>query len=212
MEQLQSQLGDISGEGPAPPAHQELATLADGDRVESCYAVRDRSRRPTKRGGEWLALKLADRTATVSAKSWDEVEARFAIAEPGTVVRIVGRNMAKGETMRLYYSPDQPQLGKSVALKANVMEPSGEPLSKGEVAARIVAPSGRAQTIQFTSLGDEWGAFMGQYVSEEPGRHQVTLSCRKPVPRSTPRFSSKAPPRNRSAGPPGPRCSKKLPA
>ena len=91
MEQLQSQLGDISGEGPAPPAHQELATLADGDRVESCYAVRDRSRRPTKRGGEWLALKLADRTATVSAKSWDEVEARFAIAEPGTVVRIVGR-------------------------------------------------------------------------------------------------------------------------
>jgi hypothetical protein len=89
------------------------------------------------------------------------------------------RNMAKGETIRLYYSPDQPQLGKSVALKANVMEPSGEPLAKGDVAARIVAPSGRAQTIQFTSLGDEWGAFMGQYVSEEPGRHQVTLTCKQ---------------------------------
>ena len=47
------------------------------------------------------------------------------------------------------------------------------------MAARIVAPSGRAQTIQFTSLGDEWGAFMGQYVSDEPGQHQVTLSCRQ---------------------------------
>jgi hypothetical protein len=89
------------------------------------------------------------------------------------------RNMAKGETIRLYYSPDQPQLGKSVALKANVMEPGGEPLSKGDVSARIVAPSGRSQTIQFSSLGDEWGAFMGQYISDEPGRHEVTLSCRE---------------------------------
>ena len=99
----------------------------------------------------------------------------------GQVVRWMAyqRNMAKGETIRLYYSPDQPQLGKSVALNANVMELSGEPLSKGDVSARIVAPSGRAQNIQFTSLGDEWGAFMGQYVSEEPGRHQVTLSCRQ---------------------------------
>jgi 3'-5' exoribonuclease len=64
MEQLQSQLGDIATGGFPAPAHQDLATLADGDRVDGCYAVRDRSRRPTKRGGEWLALKLADRTAT----------------------------------------------------------------------------------------------------------------------------------------------------
>jgi hypothetical protein len=99
----------------------------------------------------------------------------------GQVVRWMAyqRNMAKGETVRLYYSPDQPQLGKTVVLKANVMEPGGEPLAQGDVAARIVAPSGRAQTIQFTSLGDEWGAFMGQYVSEEPGQHKVTLSCRQ---------------------------------
>ncbi len=99
----------------------------------------------------------------------------------GQVVRWMAyqRNMAKGETMRLYYSPDQPQLGKTVMLKANVMERSGEPLSKGDVAARITAPSGRVQTIQFTSLNDEWGAFTGQYVSDEPGQHHVTLSCRQ---------------------------------
>ena len=98
----------------------------------------------------------------------------------GQVVRWMAyqRNMAKGETMRLYYSPDQPQLGKTVTLKANVMEPAGEPLAKGDVAARITAPSGRTQTIQFTSLSDEWGAFTGQYVSDEPGQHEVTLSCR----------------------------------
>jgi hypothetical protein len=99
----------------------------------------------------------------------------------GQVVRWMAyqRNMAKGETMRLYYSPDQPQLGKSVTLKANVMETSGEPLAKGDVAARITAPSGRTQTIQLNSLSDEWGAFTGQYVSDEPGQHKVALSCRQ---------------------------------
>jgi uncharacterized membrane protein len=99
----------------------------------------------------------------------------------GQVVRWMAyqRNMAKGETMRLYYSPDQPQLGKSIAFKANVMEPGGEPLTKGDVSARVVAPSGRAQTIQFTSLGDEWGAFAAQYVSDEPGQHKVTLACQQ---------------------------------
>jgi 3'-5' exoribonuclease len=90
MDPLQSELGELPADGPAP-AHQDLRGLADGDRVESSYAVRDRSRRPTKRGGEWLRLVLADRTATVVAKSWDEVEQRFAIAEPATVVRIAGR-------------------------------------------------------------------------------------------------------------------------
>jgi hypothetical protein len=99
----------------------------------------------------------------------------------GQVVRWMAyqRNMAKGETMRLYYSPDRPQLGKSVMLKANVMERSGEPLAKGDVIARITAPSDRAQTIQFQSLNDEWGAFTGQYVSDEPGQHRVTLSCKQ---------------------------------
>ena len=42
----------------------------------------------------------------------------------GQVVRWMAyqRNMAKGETMRLYYVPDQPQLNQMLALHANVME------------------------------------------------------------------------------------------
>ncbi|MEZ5061859.1 MAG: HD domain-containing protein [Solirubrobacterales bacterium] len=97
MEAQQAKLGEAPQVAPAPepeaatPAHLELATLGDGDRVEGHYIVRDRSRRPTKRGGEWLALKLSDRSGSVSAKSWDDTEKRFAIAEPGTVVRIRGR-------------------------------------------------------------------------------------------------------------------------
>ncbi len=99
----------------------------------------------------------------------------------GQVVRWMAyqRNMAKGETMRLYYSPDQPQVRQTVALHANVMEKSGEPLSKGDVTARITAPSGKSETVRFTSAGEEWGVFNGRYTPAEPGRHEVLLACKQ---------------------------------
>lgn len=99
----------------------------------------------------------------------------------GQVVRWMAyqRNMAKGETMRMYYSPEQPQVRQTIALSANVMERSGEPLPRGEVAARIVAPSGKAETVRFHSSGDEWGAFAARFTAEEPGRHDVTLTCKE---------------------------------
>jgi hypothetical protein len=89
------------------------------------------------------------------------------------------RNMARGETMRLYYAPDQPQLKQSLALNANVMDRSGEPLATGEVTARVVAPSGRAETIRLSAQGEEWGLFTARYTPQEPGRHEVTLACRQ---------------------------------
>ena len=99
----------------------------------------------------------------------------------GQVVRWMAyqRNMAKGETMRMYYSPEQPQVRQTMALSANVMERSGEPLPHGDVTARIVAPSGEAETVRFTSSGDEWGAFAARYNATEPGHHEVTLSCKQ---------------------------------
>ena len=99
----------------------------------------------------------------------------------GQVVRWMAyqRNMAKGETMRLYYSPEQPLVRQSITLNANVMERTGEPLSKGDVSAHIAAPSGKSETVRFTSTGDEWGAFTGAFVPEEPGQHKVTLTCKQ---------------------------------
>lgn len=99
----------------------------------------------------------------------------------GQVVRWMAyqRNMAKGETMRLYYSPDQPQMRQTLALHANVMETSGEPLSKGDVTARITAPSGKTETVRFTSSGEEWGVFDSRFTTSEPGKHQVTLMCKQ---------------------------------
>ena len=82
----------------------------------------------------------------------------------GQVVRWMAyqRNMAKGETMRLYYVPDQPRVHQVLALHANVMERSGEPLHGGEVTARITAPSGQSELVRFSSAGDEWGEFTGR--------------------------------------------------
>jgi hypothetical protein len=99
----------------------------------------------------------------------------------GQVVRWMAyqRNMVKGETMRLYYSPDQPQVRQTVALHANVMERNGEPLSKGDVTARITAPSGKTETVRFTSTGEEWGVFQARFTANEPGKHAVTLLCKQ---------------------------------
>jgi hypothetical protein len=99
----------------------------------------------------------------------------------GQVVRWMAyqRNMAKGETMRLYFSPDQPQVHQTLALHANVMERNGEPLSKGDVSARITAPSGKAETVRFTTGGDEWGLYNASFTANEPGKHEVTLFCKQ---------------------------------
>jgi len=99
----------------------------------------------------------------------------------GQVVRWMAyqRNMAKGETMRLYYSPDQPLVHQTFALHANVMERNGEPLAKGDVSARITAPSGKTETVRFTSTGEEWGVFNASFTAVEPGKHVVTLLCKQ---------------------------------
>lgn len=99
----------------------------------------------------------------------------------GQVVRWMAyqRNMAEGELMRFYYSPEQPQVRQTVALNANVMEKNGEPLSNGNVTARFVAPSGRTESVKLSSSGAEWGAFAGVYTPTEPGAHEVFLKCKE---------------------------------
>jgi hypothetical protein len=109
------------------------------------------------------------------------VEDRYHYRFWGQVVRWMAyqRNMAKGESMRLYYVPDQPRMNQTLALRANVMERSGEPLHGGDVTARITAPSGRSELVRFVPEGDEWGAFAGRYEPKEAGRHDVLLACKQ---------------------------------
>ena len=99
----------------------------------------------------------------------------------GQVVRWMAyqRNMAKGETMRLFYTPEQPQVRQTLTLNANVMEDSGEPLAAGEVTVRIVAPSGRVENVRLESSGGEWGAFAAPFTPLEAGSHDITMQCKQ---------------------------------
>jgi hypothetical protein len=105
------------------------------------------------------------------------VEDRYHYRFWGQVVRWMAyqRNMATGDSMRFYYSPEQPDVGQTIFLNANVMETSGEPMTEGEVTARITSPSGTAKSIRFESQEGDWGAFQAKFVAQENGLHQVSL-------------------------------------
>ncbi len=98
----------------------------------------------------------------------------------GQVVRWMAyqRNMASGENMRLFYTPDRPKTGEALTLNANVMSATGEPLRDGAVIAQISAPSGKVSSLRLAPAGEEaWGLFTGTFTPEEAGSHQVRLTC-----------------------------------
>lgn len=107
------------------------------------------------------------------------VEDRYHYRFWGQVVRWMAyrRTRLRGELMRAFFLPQQPQVRQTVTFHSIVMQKGGEPLSQGNVTARIVAPSGRSQAIQLNNTGAEWGAFAGVFTPAEPGSHQVTLRC-----------------------------------
>lgn len=109
------------------------------------------------------------------------VEDRYHYRFWGQVVRWMAyrRNIAQGESMRLYYSPERPQVRQTLAINANVMEPSGEPLSVGTVTLRVVQPSKQIETVRLKSTGGEWGEFAGRYTPSQPGQHQLSLFCKE---------------------------------
>ena len=109
------------------------------------------------------------------------VEDKFHYRFWGQVVRWMAyqRNMAKGESMRLYHSPDVPVVRQTVAMQANVLGPGGEPLADGDVFANITSPTGRSTSVRLTSMAGDWGAFAGAFQPTEAGEHKIVLSCRQ---------------------------------
>jgi hypothetical protein len=122
--------------------------------------------------------------ATDGAWRWRKgVEDKYHYRFWGQVVRWMAyrRNMARGERMSLSFAPEQPQLGQTIAIDARVAESSGEPLSRGEVTARITAPSGAVETVRFAPPGGdgEWGVFAATFAPSEPGKHELVLACKE---------------------------------
>lgn len=72
------------------PARVPLRELEDGQRVAGVYAVRERELRRKRNGEPWLRLGLGDASGSVEAVSWDDAEARYALAAPGAAVHVAG--------------------------------------------------------------------------------------------------------------------------
>ena len=87
------------------------------------------------------------------------------------------RQMAQGESMRLFYSPDRPHVDDAVMLNANVNDPLGSPLDKGSVVVQAISPSGKTQTIRLQpGEGDAMGLFTGSFVPKESGNYRLVAS------------------------------------
>jgi hypothetical protein len=87
------------------------------------------------------------------------------------------RNMAKGETMRLFYSPEQPRPGQTVFATANVQATSGEPLMNGQVTLRTESPAGQFEQLRMLSDGGDWGAYAAKFTPMETGTYKLSLQC-----------------------------------
>jgi hypothetical protein len=89
------------------------------------------------------------------------------------------RNMAKGSSMRFFFSPDAPAARQTIAMQANVVGPDGAPLNSGDVIVEIKAPSGQTAAVRLQAAGDDWGAYDGTWQPAEAGEHKVLVKCRQ---------------------------------
>lgn len=67
-----------------------LRELQDGQRVSGVYAVRERELRRKRNGEPWLRLSLGDFSGAAEAVAWDDAEALYAAAAPGSAVHVGG--------------------------------------------------------------------------------------------------------------------------
>jgi 3'-5' exoribonuclease len=75
---------------PTPPERIALRDCEDGQRVRGVYAVRERELRRKRNGEPWLRLSVGDATGTAEAISWEDAEALYALAAPGSPVFVTG--------------------------------------------------------------------------------------------------------------------------
>ncbi|MDE0317961.1 MAG: hypothetical protein OXM61_24030 [Candidatus Poribacteria bacterium] len=87
------------------------------------------------------------------------------------------RQMAQGEAIRLFYSPDRPHVDDVLTLNANVMDNVGGPLDRGTVTVQAIAPSGKTETIRLQpGIEDALGLFVGTFVPKESGNYRLVAT------------------------------------
>ena len=87
------------------------------------------------------------------------------------------RQMAQSEAIRLFYSPDRPNVDDVLTLNANAIDNVGGPLDSGSVVVQAISPSGKTQTIRLQpGTEDLAGLFVGSFVPKEPGNYRLVAS------------------------------------
>jgi len=87
------------------------------------------------------------------------------------------RNMAAGQRVRLFFSPERPEPGATVTLNANAFDPNGAPLKEGTVAVDLTSPNGRTQRIELQKNDTAWGAFSGRFKVDLPGAWKLRAAA-----------------------------------
>ncbi len=95
------------------------------------------------------------------------------------------RNMAAGERVRIFATPERPKPGDIVTLSANAYDESGVPLKDGNVRVDLTSPDGKVQTFNLSQTSGTWGAFTGSFKVKQPGTWSIKAtssgSPEKPV-------------------------------
>ena len=97
------------------------------------------------------------------------------------------RNMAAGQRVRLFFTPERPEPGATVTLNANAFDANGAPLKDGGVAIDITGPDGKTQRIDLQKNESEWGAYTGRFKIDLPGawKLRATASGASDMPTDT---------------------------
>ncbi|MBT8035912.1 MAG: hypothetical protein KJO21_00065 [Verrucomicrobiae bacterium] len=86
------------------------------------------------------------------------------------------RNMAAGERIRLYFTPDRPKPGDSVTLNANAFDQYGAPLQGGDVLVDITSPDGKTRRISLDKAEGAWGSYSGRFKIAQPGAWKIAAA------------------------------------
>ncbi|MFZ9936581.1 MAG: hypothetical protein ACO3JG_05920 [Luteolibacter sp.] len=87
------------------------------------------------------------------------------------------RNMAAGQRVRLFFTPERPEPGSTVTLNANAFDANGAPLESGTVAVDLTAPDGRTSRIELQKNESAWGAYSGRFKVDMPGAWKIRATA-----------------------------------
>ncbi len=83
------------------------------------------------------------------------------------------RNIARGERVRVFYSPERPSPGDTLTFNANAFTEKGAPLTNGEVMIDITRPDEVTERIQLAAGEDQWGSYSGNFKAKLNGEYKI---------------------------------------